>query len=156
MTFDRIVEKLAIPSVLAIFLAVPLAAWTYDKVYIPSQYPNGCKVFTLYWSGEKGITLKRVNGLNYWLPWFDRLKELKVREGDRVIFRLISTDTHHGFALPAFGITEALIMPGDVTTVDFVADKVGSFPFFCTIRCGRIHDNLEANLTVMPTKGRPG
>ena len=156
MTFDRLIEKLAVSSVVAVLLVVPLLAWTYDKVYLPSQYPEGSKVFTLYWSGEKGITLKRINGLNYWLPGIDRLKELKVKEGDRVIFRLISSDVHHGFALPAFGITEALIVPGDITTVDFVADKVGSFPFFCTIRCGRIHDDLEANLTVVSANGESG
>ncbi len=154
--FDRIVEKLALPAVLAVLLVVPVGVWTYDSVYLPSQYPEGSKVFTIYWSGEKGITLKRINGMNYWRPQFDRLKEIKVRKGDRVIFRMISSDVYHGVALPAFGITEAIIKPGDITTVDFVADKVGSFPFFCTIRCGLVHDNLQANLTVVPVNGGPG
>ena len=154
--FERIVEKLALPAVLAVLLVVPLGAWTYDSVYLPSQYPEGSKVFTIYWSGEKGITLKRINGMNYWRSQFDRLKEIKVRKGDRVIFRMISSDVYHGVSLPAFGITEAIIKPGDITTVDFVADKVGSFPFFCTIRCGLVHDNLQANLTVMPVNGGPG
>ena len=154
--FDRIVATLALPAVLATFIVVPLGIWTYENVYIPAQYPTGVKVFTLYWSGAKGITQKRINNLNYWLPQFDRLKEIKVRQGDRVILRLISSDVYHGFALPAFGISEAIIKPGDVTTVDFVADKVGSFPFFCTIQCGRIHDDLEAILTVLPAGAVPG
>jgi len=155
MTLDRMVAKLALPAVLATLLVVPLTVWTYDRVYLPSQYPPGAKVFTLYWSGEKGITLQRVNGLNYWLPWFERLQEVKVREGDRVVLRLISTDVHHGFALPAFGITDVMVKPGDITTVDFVADKAGRFPLFCTIRCGPSHEDVEATLTVLPAEEGP-
>lgn len=150
MAFDKIVEKLAFPAVVATFIVVPLAVWLYDGVYLPSTYPEDSKVFTMYWSGKKGITEKRINGLNYWRPQFDRLEEIEVNVGDSVVFRLISADVHHGFAMPAFGITDALIMPGDLTEVKFVADRVGSFKFFCTIRCGAIHEELEATLTVLP------
>ena len=152
MIFDKIVEKLALPSVLVAFVAVPVAAWLYDKVYLPSQYPAGSRVVTLYWS-TKGITLNRVNGWNYWQPGFDRLKEIEVDEGDHVVFRLISADVHHGFALPAFGIVDAVIKPGDVTTVEFDANKVGDFKFFCTIVCGSMHDNMAATLRVRPGAG---
>lgn len=152
-TFDKIVAKLALPMVLATFVVVPAAVWLYDGLYIPSQYPEDAKVFTLYWRGEQGITLRRVNGHNYWRSGFKRVEEIEVNEGDEVIFRLISADVHHGFALPAFGITDPVIRPGDVTEVRFIADKVGSFEFFCTIRCGSTHDNMEAVLKVLPADG---
>ncbi len=150
MRIDNIIGKIAPALVLATFLVVPLGAWFYDGVYLPSQYPEGAKVFTLYWSAGKGITQERINGWNYWQSRFNRVEEIRVRQWDRVVFRLISADTHHGFALPVFGITDAVIKPGDVTRVDFVADKAGSFKFYCTIRCGPMHEKLEAVLTVQP------
>lgn len=154
MTFDKTIEKVAFPAVLATFLGIPLAVWLYDTLSVSLRYSADTKVFTLYWSGDKGITRQRITGWNYWQPGFDLVKEgdLKVRQGERVVFRLISGDVHHGFALPAFGITNALIMPGDLTEVAFVADKVGSFKFFCTIMCGHepIHEKMAADLTVLP------
>ncbi len=150
MRFDKIVAKLALAAVVATFIVVPLGIWVYDAVYLPSQYADGAKIFTLYWSADKGITERRINGWNYWQRRFDRCEEIKVREGDRVVLRLISGDVHHGFALPAFGFNDGVIRPGDVTVLEFVADKVDSFKFFCTIRCGPVHEEMEAVLTVLP------
>lgn len=150
MRFDKIVAKLALAAVMATFIVVPLGIWVYDAVYLPSQYPEGAKIFTLYWSADKGITERRINGWNYWQRRFDRCEEIKVREGDHVVLRLISGDVHHGFALPAFGFNDGVIKPGDVTVLEFVADKVDSFKFFCTIRCGPVHEKMEAVLTVLP------
>lgn len=150
MKFDEMVGKLALAAVVATFAVVPLGVWGYDALYLPSRYGDDTKVFTLYWSGSKGVTERRINGWNYWQRRFDPCKEITVREGDRVVLRLISADVHHGFALPAFGINDGVIKPGDVTEVGFVADKVGSFKFFCTIRCGPAHETLEAVLTVVP------
>ena len=157
---DLVVAKLAIPAVIATFIGVPLGAWCYDSVYLPSLEPEGAKVFTLYWSGTQGITQKRINGLNYWRTEADKLEkgDLVVSQGDRVVFRLISADVHHGFAMPAFGLGIAdtiYIKPGDITRVEFVADKVSppeGFRFFCTIMCGHkeIHDKMEGYLTVLP------
>ncbi len=155
--FDKLVAKLAIPMVIASFIAVPWGINYYDSVYLPSQEEKGTKVFTLYWSGQKGITRQRINGWNYWQSEFDRLQngELKVSKGDRVVFRLISSDVYHGFAMPAYGIgvvDTVYIKPGDITRVEFTADKAGTFKFFCTIVCGskEVHDAMGADLTVMP------
>ncbi|MBI86156.1 MAG: hypothetical protein CMJ81_23415 [Planctomycetaceae bacterium] len=155
--FDKIIIKLAFPAVVATFIGVPLVAWMYDGWYSEARYPVGTKVFTLYWSGEKGVTQERINGWNYWQPKFDTLKpgDLKVHEGDQVVFRLISSDVHHGFSMPAFGIGTVdtiFIKPGDVKSVWFIADKVGTFKFFCTIMCGdkEVHDKMAADLTVLP------
>ena len=185
MTFDKFIEKAALPAVLATFIGVPLAAWLYDGVYLPyrirSEFPQGkVKIITLYWSTDKGITLKRINGWNYWQSGSaekersveaggvgyrligDRVEEIRVRKGDRVLLRLISADVHHGFTLPAFGIgidETVLIKPGDVTEVEFVADKVAAndqqpFKLSCTIRCGSMHEKMAAVLTVLPADGR--
>ncbi len=158
--FNNLIIKLAFPAVIATFIGVPLVAWLYDGWYSESRYPEGTKVFTIYWSGDKGITLKRINGWNYWQPGFDKLEngQLKVHQGDRVVFRLISADVHHGFAMPAFGVIDKVIKPGDVTSVWINADKVGTFKFFCTIMCGdkEVHDKMAADLTVLPADGGAG
>ena len=125
------------------------------------EFRDGTKVFTFYWSAKKGLSLKPINGMNYWYKGSDQLNEIKVREGDRVVFRHISADVHHGFAFPAFGIPDPdqvdetgllYIRPGDITKVEFVADRPGSFEFNCTIMCGvkEIHENMRAKLIVMP------
>jgi heme/copper-type cytochrome/quinol oxidase subunit 2 len=150
MKIDEIIAKLATALVVAGFLIIPLGIWFYDDIVLPSQYPEGAEVYTLYWSATKGITADRINGWNYWQSTTERLEEIRVRQGDRVVLRLISADVFHGFALPAFGFTDGMIKPGDVMEIDFVADQVGSFKFFCTIRCGPVHEELEATLTVLP------
>ena len=152
---DRIVNKLALPAIVASLVLVPAGAWYYEAVYIPSQYPKGAQVFTIWWSGTQGLTLNRITAYNYWLKGVDRLEEIKVEQGDRVVLRMISSDVYHGFTLPAFGIDEVVIKPGEVSEVAFVADKVGSFLFYCTITCGVTHQDLKANLTVVePQKGK--
>jgi heme/copper-type cytochrome/quinol oxidase subunit 2 len=152
---DRIVSRLALPAILFILVLVPVGAWWYEGAYLPSRYPKDAKVFTLWWSGDQGLTLNRITAYNYWLKRINRLNEIRVERGDRVIFRMISADVYHGFTLPAFGIDEVLIKPGEVAEVEFVADKVGSFLFYCTVYCGIAHQDMKANLTVVePPKGK--
>lgn len=150
---DRIVSRLALPALLLTIVVIPVGAWWYEGVYLPSRYPKDAKVFTLWWNGDQGITLDRITAYNYWRKRINRLEELRVEKGDRVILRMISTDVYHGFALPAFGINEVLIKPGEVSEVEFVADKAGSFLFYCTIQCGTAHQELKAKLTVVEPPG---
>lgn len=152
-TLDRIVSRLALPAVLLTLIVVPASAWWYERVHLPSQYPKDAKVFTIWYSGDHGMTLNRITAYNYWLKAVNRLEEIRVEKGDRVILRLISSDVYHGFALPPFGINEVLVKPGELAEVDFVADKVGSFLFYCTIRCGLVHQDMKANLTVVEPQG---
>ncbi len=72
---------------------------------------------------------------------------IEVKEGDKVILHLTSTDVPHGFGLPDFGINEAL-NPGETKTVEFIADKKGTFTFRCTIPCGSGHSGMSGKLIV--------
>ncbi len=150
---DRIMSRLALPLVLLTLVVVPASAWWYERVHLPSKYPKDAKVFTIWYSGDQGMTLNRITAYNYWLKRMTRLEEIRVEKGDRVILRLISSDVYHGFALPDFGINEVLVRPGELSQVDFVADKVGSFLFYCTIRCGLIHQDMKGKLTVAEPQG---
>lgn len=72
---------------------------------------------------------------------------IRVNLGDRVILKITSIDVSHGFALPEFGISERL-NPGNTVTVEFTADKAGSFSFFCNVVCGSGHSGMRGTLIV--------
>ncbi|MBI2038126.1 MAG: cupredoxin domain-containing protein [Candidatus Magasanikbacteria bacterium] len=72
---------------------------------------------------------------------------IKVKKGDRVVLKVTSTDVSHGLNLPAFNINETL-EPGVTKTVEFVADKVGTFTFSCSVMCGTGHKAMTGTLVV--------
>jgi cytochrome c oxidase subunit 2 len=56
-------------------------------------------------------------------------------------------DRDHGFKLEAFGINQKL-KKGDPTTIEFTADKVGTFPFQCSEFCGLGHRKMKGKVVV--------
>jgi cytochrome c oxidase subunit 2 len=72
---------------------------------------------------------------------------ITVNEGNTVILNIESIDVTHGFALSEFGVSERL-ESGKTTTVEFVADKKGSFSFFCNVLCGSGHGSMRGTLVV--------
>ena len=72
---------------------------------------------------------------------------ITVNEGDTVVLNIESIDVTHGFAISAFGINERL-SPGNNVRVEFVADRKGSFSFFCTVQCGSGHTRMRGTLIV--------
>lgn len=73
--------------------------------------------------------------------------EIKVKQGDNVRFRITSMDVTHGFAIPEYNINSKLD-PNVETIVNFVADKKGTFTFFCNIPCGEGHKDMKGTLIV--------
>lgn len=72
---------------------------------------------------------------------------ITVNKGDTVVLSVRSIDVAHGFALPEFGVNERL-EPGKVVEVEFVADKTGTFSFFCSVVCGAGHGDMKGTLVV--------
>ncbi|MCH7902569.1 cupredoxin domain-containing protein, partial [archaeon] len=72
---------------------------------------------------------------------------ITVNQGDEVKLTIESVDVAHGFALPDFGVNEQLI-PGQTTNIEFVADKKGSYRFFCNVVCGQGHSSMSGLLIV--------
>jgi len=72
---------------------------------------------------------------------------IKVNEGDKVILNIKSIDVAHGIAIPDFGIS-ARLNPGKETRVEFIADKKGTFTFFCNVQCGSGHSLMRGQLIV--------
>lgn len=73
--------------------------------------------------------------------------KIVVLKGDRVKIRITSTDVVHGFGLLEYDINKQT-PPGETVTVEFVADKEGTFTFFCTVFCGTGHPQHKGTLIV--------
>jgi cytochrome c oxidase subunit II len=72
---------------------------------------------------------------------------IRVNKGDTVRLFVKSIDVAHGFALPDFGVNERL-NPEQTVEVEFVADKTGTFTFFCSVQCGSGHSHMNGQLIV--------
>lgn len=76
---------------------------------------------------------------------------ITVKQGDTVKLHVSvpADDTAHGLAIKEFDVN-ANLEPGKTTTVEFTADKAGTFPFFCAVYCGEGHSNMRGKLVVEP------
>tara|TARA_Y100000310_G_C20620702_1_gene783116 strand:- start:499 stop:945 length:447 start_codon:yes stop_codon:yes gene_type:complete len=79
--------------------------------------------------------------------WDFEPSAIRVNEGDTVKLTIKSIDVDHGFRLSAFDVSEKLV-PGEEVDVEFVADKKGTFRFFCNVFCGAGHSHMEGSLIV--------
>jgi cytochrome c oxidase subunit 2 len=74
--------------------------------------------------------------------------QLKLKKNVPVILELTTADVVMGFSVPDFQ-TRADILPGKVTRVRLVPDKVGTFVFLCDIFCGSGHETMSGLITVV-------
>jgi len=72
---------------------------------------------------------------------------ITVKKGERVKLVITALDRDHGFKLEAFGINQKL-KKGDAATIEFAADKAGTFPFQCSEFCGFGHGKMKGRLIV--------
>ena len=72
---------------------------------------------------------------------------IEVNKGDKVRLIVTSIDVPHGIAIPEYGINERLD-PGKPVTIEFTADKQGTFTSFCSVFCGSGHSNMKGKLIV--------
>jgi cytochrome c oxidase subunit 2 len=75
---------------------------------------------------------------------------LQVTEGDRVRLTLRSADTDHGLEIKKLKVKVAVPKGGDPVTVEFVADKAGTYEFKCSEYCGSGHGRMKGQLVVVP------
>src|SRR3989344_9625914 len=63
---------------------------------------------------------------------------IKVNKGNKVVLNIESIDIEHGIAIPEFNVNQKLV-PGKKVAIEFIADKSGTFSFFCNVFCGAGH-----------------
>lgn len=74
------------------------------------------------------LTFTVVGGNFFYVP-----SEIKVKKGDTVKIIFQNSGGTHNFNLEAFGIKSKTIKTGETDTVQFVADKIGTFEYYCSI-----------------------
>ena len=60
-------------------------------------------------------------------------KELRVKKGDTVKITLDNSEGMHDLVIDEFGVKTSRIAAGKQETVSFVANKAGSFEFYCSV-----------------------
>jgi len=78
---------------------------------------------------------------------------IRVKRGDHVKLHITNVeqtrDATHGFAVAQYNI-QASLEPGETANFDFVADKPGSWNFYCTEFCSALHLEMAGWLLVEP------
>jgi nitrous-oxide reductase len=79
--------------------------------------------------------------------------KIEVTQGQKVTIHLTNieqtTDELHGFGLGEYNIN-VVVDPGETKTVEFVADKPGVYPYYCTNFCSALHQEMQGYLLVKP------
>jgi len=127
-------ELLAFCALLIILIGFPVSVFAYQYVYLPTTHGE-IKVIDL---------VARAPEAGGWDPEY-----ITVNKGDTVRLRIIGHDVVHGFAIGKLGIDVGSIIPGEVTTVEFVADKVGQFTYYCNVWCDPYHYRMRGTLEVL-------
>lgn len=74
---------------------------------------------------------------------------IDVNEGDLVQVTLSSEDIPHSFTIDAYRIAKQA-RPGQAVRFEFLADKAGSFPFYCDLRIDDGCRHMRGELVVRP------
>ena len=127
-------EFLARFAALLILIGLPVGILVTQSVSLPVAHGDS-KVIDLV------ATRPDAGG---WSP-----EVIRVNKGDTVRLRITATDVVHGFAIGQLGIDVGNIVPGKVTEVEFVADKVGRFTYYCNAWCSPDHYRMRGTLEVV-------
>ena len=72
---------------------------------------------------------------------------IEVNKGDKVRLIVTSTDVPHGIAIKEYGINQRLDV-GKPVTIEFTADKQGTFTAYCSVFCGTGHKDMKGKIIV--------
>ena len=72
---------------------------------------------------------------------------IEVNKGDKVRLIVTSVDVPHGIAIKEYGINQRLDV-GKPVTIEFTADKEGTFAAYCSVICGSGHKEMKGKIIV--------
>ena len=76
---------------------------------------------------------------------------ITVKKGEKVRLIITATDRDHGIKIEGYDINQEL-KKGDPTTIEFTADKAGTFEFKCSVYCGPGHRKMKGKLVVVESQ----
>jgi nitrous-oxide reductase len=83
----------------------------------------------------------------------ERPDVIEVNKGDKVFIHLTNIDFDqditHGFAINKYDLNME-VQPGQTNTIEFTADKEGTFPLYCTNFCSALHQEMSGYFLVKP------
>jgi heme/copper-type cytochrome/quinol oxidase subunit 2 len=85
-----------------------------------------------------------------WVP-----DKITITKGTVLELHIRSYDSSHRFDLKDFG-QKVLLPQGEVTVVEFIADKAGTFKWKCGRPCGDGCPKMRGKLTVVEPEGEDG
>lgn len=66
------------------------------------------------------------------------VKEIRVKKGETVNITLVNSDGRHDWVLDGYDdVRTKTLLSGEQDTVEFVADKAGTFEFYCSVESHR-------------------
>jgi nitrous-oxide reductase len=78
-------------------------------------------------------------------------EHVELKKGDRVTWHITNVETSkdatHGFSLPGYNVNLSL-EPGETETIEFVAERDGTYTYYCTEFCSALHLEMAGYMTV--------
>lgn len=65
--------------------------------------------------------------------FYFRPNEVRVKQGERVRIVMKSVSMMHDFVIDELNVRVPVTSSGDTATVEFVADKVGTYEYYCSV-----------------------
>lgn len=66
-------------------------------------------------------------------PFKFDVKEIKVKQGDKVKITFKNAQGTHDFVIDEFDVRTSVIQAGEEESIEFTADEAGSFEYYCSV-----------------------
>ena len=73
---------------------------------------------------------------------------VEVPVGATVVFKITALDRDHGFEIEGVKDSCVELKKGEIATVEYKAEKAGTFSFKCCKRCGFGHGKMKGTIVV--------
>jgi len=73
---------------------------------------------------------------------------VEVPLGTTVVFKITALDRDHGFEIEGVKNNCIELKKGEIATVEYKAEKAGTFSFKCCKRCGLHHGQMKGTIVV--------
>mgnify|MGYP006271042475 CR=1 FL=1 len=131
----------SLPPLIIVMAIFWLGMTGYTSISAPAANAKQIDVRAWTWNWEFTYALPEGNVF--------RSPELHVPVDTPVQLTMRSDDVIHSLFIPAFRVKKDAV-PGRFNKVWFTADKVGTFPIFCTEYCGTGHSSMVTQVVVHP------